>query len=88
MLRDYINNEVQEYIKSISNNQIQPELLQKEVDKVFNPREIQKYMSSSYLEQREILASKLLQYFSKKLSIKELKNDSFKHALLTGEEFV
>lgn len=55
---------------------------------LMDPSEVERYMSLSYLDTKEILASKILNYLERKLSIRDLKNDSFKHGLISGGEFV
>lgn len=60
--------------------------LQNEVNKVLNPAEIDKFMSIEYQEAREITVQRLINYFVRKLYINDKKNDSFKHALIAGEE--
>ena len=52
-----------------------------------DPKEIQKYMSTTYLDAREILTNKLLKYYERSLDIVDRKNDGFKHALISGYEF-
>lgn len=56
--------------------------------KVMDPLEIQKYMNTTYLDAREILTNKLLKYYERALDIPDRKNDSFKHNLISGYEFV
>jgi hypothetical protein len=62
--------------------------IQEKVNSVFPPAEIEKYMSTSYLSQKEITAADLLKYLYYKENIKEKKNDGFKHGLISGEEHV
>ena len=88
LLHAYISSQVQQLITEVSNQQIKPELVQQEVDKIMPPKEIAKYMATTYLDSKEILASKLLTYFTKKLALPEIKNDAFKHGLLSGDEIV
>lgn len=57
------------------------------VNKVMNPEEIEKYMSTEYQEAREIMVQKLINYLNRSMHIKELSNDSFKHGLIAGGEF-
>lgn len=58
------------------------------INKVMDPKEIEKYMSTEYQEAREILVQKILNYITRKQDIKEKKNDAFKHGLISGEEGV
>lgn len=61
--------------------------LQANVDKIMNPEEIEKYMSTEYQEGREILVQKLLNYFIKEQEIQDKRNESFKHACITARQF-
>ncbi len=61
--------------------------IQEIMDQVMDPGEIEKYMNTTYLEAREILANKILNYLMHEQSIRDKMNDSFKHALLSGMQF-
>ena len=87
MLRKFVYSKIQDSIKSIS-NMYAPELLQEESEKLMDPQEVDRYMSTKYLEAREIMASKILEYFMKHCEIPSKKNDAFKHALISGDEVV
>lgn len=84
LLREYLNQQIQSVIASISEAYPQGQ----EPQQVMDPATIDRYMKTSYLESREILASKILNYLLKQQSIQDKKNDAFKHALISGEEFV
>jgi hypothetical protein len=58
------------------------------VNKVMNPEEIEKFMSTEYQEAREILVQKILNYLLREQDIPEKKNDAFKHGLIAGEEVI
>ena len=45
-------------------------------------------MQTSYLEAREMKAAKILDYLHYKLDLSYLKNEGFKHALISGYEYV
>jgi len=68
--------------------QEQEQAIQQKVDSIMEPAEIEKYMKTKYLHQKEILAGDLLNYLLHKELIKEKKNDGFKHGLISGEEGV
>lgn len=87
MLRNYIYSQLQETIKSVS-EMYAPDLLEQVTGEILPPEETQKFMKYSYRERREILGEKTLQYLQKSLDIKDLKNDAFKHGLISGEEIV
>lgn len=87
LLRSYIYSQIQDTIKNIS-KMYEPDLLEEGTKHILNPQEIERYMSTTYLEAREILGNKILNYLSKKLSLKELKNEGFKHALISSIEAV
>lgn len=59
-----------------------------EQQKVMDPLEIQKYMTTTYLDAREMLTNRLLKYYEKALDLPDKKNDCFKHGLISGYEFV
>lgn len=63
------------------------EQLQAEADKILSPEQIDKYMNTTWRDGVEIMMDQLLQWFNKKLRIRKMKNDGFKHALISGEEF-
>lgn len=60
--------------------------VQEQLNMVMDPEQIEKYMSETYLDQKEILAGDLLNYLSYKEMLKEKKNDGFKHGNISGEE--
>lgn len=62
--------------------------IQEKVNSILPPGEIEKYLNTSYLSAKEIAANDLLAYLYHKESIKEIKNDGFKHGLISGEEHV
>lgn len=84
LLREYVTSKIQEVLQQLqasSSEQIDPST-------VMDPSKIDSYMSTSYLSSREILASKLLKYLYKELDIPHIKNDAYKHGLISGEEIV
>lgn len=62
--------------------------IQDEVDKVLSPEQIEKYMSTKWRPAAEIAADKILNILIRKQSIKKIKNDGFKHANISGGEFI
>lgn len=96
LLRKYIQQEVQKERQKM-NVQLNPELskeekqqrikeIQEEFKDIMPPEDIEKYMQTDYRAAEEILVSRILQYLEKKQSLKEKKNDGFKHGLISGEE--
>lgn len=84
LLREYVTSKIQEVLQQLqisSQDQVDPST-------VMDPSKIDSYMSTSYLSSREILASKLLKYLYKELDIPHIKNDAYKHGLISGEEIV
>lgn len=79
----------QQYEQQIQqyNEQKQKEIEAK-VSKYMNPAEIEAHLKTTYREAREILVSKILTYLQYLLNIKEVKNDGFKHGLISGLEAV
>jgi hypothetical protein len=62
--------------------------IQDYVNKVLSPKEIDKYISTEYQEGREILVQKIINYLVKAQDLSEKRNDGFKHALISGAEFI
>lgn len=62
--------------------------IQELASRVFNDKELLKFQKSTFLEDREILLTKILRYLEMAQGIREKMNDSFKHGLIAGEEFV
>lgn len=87
MLRKFVYSKMQDTINSVS-NMYSADLMEEESEKIMDPLEIDRYMSTKYLEAREITASKILNYFMRKQAIRDKKNDSYKHALISGDEVV
>lgn len=77
LIREYVMAKIQEAIGDTP-----PE------ESPMDPAQVNEYFRTTYLDAREILSSKLLKYLEKKLDVLTLKNESFKHALLSGYEFV
>lgn len=50
--------------------------------------EVKRILSTKFLSSKEITASAILNYLTKELSLKDLKNEAFKHALITSREIV
>lgn len=87
LLKQYVYSQIESTLSQVS--EVYPkDLTEKYGDAVMNPQEIDSYMRTSYMDGREILSNKILSYLSKKLRIKKVKNDAFKHALIAGEEVV
>jgi hypothetical protein len=62
--------------------------IQQMVDSLVDPSELSKLRKTSYLDQREIMAARLLDYLMLHLRIRSKMNDAFKHGLIAGEECV
>lgn len=60
--------------------------VQKALDSLVNQDALSEALSSSYLEDREMLANDILTYLYHQLSIREKMNDGFKHNLISGKE--
>lgn len=86
LLRQYVQSQIQSTIQNILPN-FDPQLVDSTAP-IMDPETIQRYMNTKYLSAVEITANKLLKYLSKSLRIPELKNDAFKHALISGCEFI
>lgn len=85
LLRNFVYSKIEEVLTSFNQ---QPEEPLFDPSTLMDPSTIESYMATSYLSAKEITASKILNYLTRKLSLKEKKNDAFKHGLISGEEFV
>jgi hypothetical protein len=75
-----------------SNPNQDPEQAQQLIDEAINemidPDDLERFKSTTFLSQKEIAANQILTYLTKALDTRSKMNDGFKHALLTGEEYV
>ena len=78
LLREYVTSQIQMYMN--------PETGEPDPD--LNPKQIDKYIATEYQPAKEIAANKILKYLTKELDIKPKKSDAFKHALISGKEFI
>lgn len=78
LLQQFVIQELQKYIDPETGEQ----------DPSLDPKKIDKYISTEYQPAKEIAANKVLKYLTRHLDIKSKKNDAFKHALISGKEFV
>lgn len=87
LLRKFVEDQIQRTIASLSD--IYPQdRLQEETEKVMDPKEVERFMKTSYLDAREQLAAKILRYLLRSLDIDDKRLDAFKHGLISGEEIV
>lgn len=87
LLRQFVYSKMQEVLSQISQS-YDKQFVDESISEVLSPEEINKMMRTSYLDAREILGNKILNYLTKTLLIRSKKNEAFKHALIAGEEFV
>jgi hypothetical protein len=78
LLKTYIQNKVSNTIRGLYGEQAEEEGMM--------PEEINKYMKYTFLDAKEVTANRIMEYLWKKLSIDGLKNESFKHGLISGVE--
>lgn len=83
VIRQYITQQIDQVIEELT----QQEII-KDSSELVDPAQLQAAMSTNFMEDREILANKILSYYWRRLDCKAKKNDSFKHGLLAGEEVV
>ena len=83
LLRNYVHQQLNTILQEFN-------LQGLEVDEasLMDPADVSKFMATKYLDSKEIAANKILKYLTKKLNLKDLKNDGFKHGLIAGEEIV
>lgn len=86
-IKNYIYKQLQDTIKSISSSYA-PQLVDEMVNEIVPPEEVTKQLKYTYRDRREILSSHILSFLERSLSIKDLKNDAFKHGLISGKEFI
>lgn len=84
LLRNYVYSHIQAVLDEFNQTPEEPLF---DPSTLIDPQELENYMSTKYLSAKEILANKILNYLIKALHIKDLKNDAFKHGLISGEEF-
>jgi hypothetical protein len=85
LVQQFVLNSLQTAIQAVTET-FGKEMIDPEIP-IVDPSEADKYMSSKYLDKREIAANKLLSYYYRMLNIPIIKNDGFKHGLIAGEEF-
>lgn len=85
LLRNFVYSKIQGVLEEF---QLAPEEPLFDPSTLIDPSELESYMATKYLPSKEITGAKILAYLTKKLSLKDLKNDAFKHGLISGEEFV
>ena len=99
LLRQYMEAQAELYVaqakEALASNaqqaqdaQEEQQMIQAKLDSIVPPDQIDKFMSTNYLDSKEITANKILNYLEKYLDLKDKKNDSYKHGLLSGDEVV
>jgi len=83
LLKKYLNAQISAEVQKIqqSDEEVNTEGL-------VDPAELEHYMSFTYQEAREKLASDILGYLIRKDNLKEKKNEGFKHGLIGGDEMI
>lgn len=85
LFHNYVNFQIQQVLTQLG---LEFEQDSYNPDELIDPREIDSYMNTSYLDGREHLASMILKVLVKELSLKDVKVDAYKHGLISGEEVV
>jgi len=92
LLKETILKNIEELVQVIRELNQNPEdpaaeqRVQEKINALVPPEELQTLSPSTYLDRREIMATKLLKYLTKQQNIREKMNDAFKHGLISGEE--
>jgi len=60
---------------------------QVDTTKLIDPRQVAEVKNLSFLSKKEVTGNRLLKYLVQYESLKDKKNDAFKHGLIAGEEF-
>lgn len=84
LLKDFMNYNLEKHLQQLTGGQ--PE--DPNAEPPIPPEKIKEHMSKTYLDGKEHTASQILEYLTRKLNIKELMNDSFKHGLISGEQAI
>lgn len=87
LYRNYILQQLQDTINSVQ-HMYPADFLEGIMDSIIPPQDVDNYIKFTYRDRREDLASKTLNFLSQALDIKALKNDAFKHGLLSGMEII
>jgi hypothetical protein len=88
LIRQYIEAQVERTIQSLSSLYEDPERLEEMTANVLDPRQIDLYFKTTYLDAKERLSSQILRYLIRSHDIQDKKNDAFKHACISGKEVV
>ena len=99
MLREYVVSEISQRVdaelaKQMPNNEggqtpqnpMEAQQQMAQAKQALTPKEVEEYMKRDYQGSKEIQASQLLDYLTKKEKLKEKFNKGWKHALIAGEE--
>lgn len=86
LLKQFVYSKIQSTIQQLSSTD--KEFVESSMNDILPPEQIDEMMRTSYMDAREVLANKILQYLYKALGVRAKKNDAFKHALIAGEEYV
>jgi len=86
LLRQFVYSKIQTIIQELGSTD--KEFVDSSINEILPPDEVDKLMKTSYLDAREILSNKILNYLYRVLLIKSKKNDAYKHALIAGAEYV
>lgn len=73
--------------QSAEEQQAMQQEIQKIVDRFLSPEEIDRNLSMSFMHRKEKAVMKILKYLTLEQHLPDKKNDTFKHALISGKEF-
>jgi hypothetical protein len=97
-IQDAIQQDINELVQMLSSMVGQPNMENPEeverarqqvnqmVDRLIDKDSLDQYLSTNYMEAREILAASILDYLFHKQNLRDKMNDGFKHGLISGEE--
>lgn len=80
---------IKQYVLTKIQNIVSTSGVPKEItDSIISEEDIKNVMSNKFQDAREITANKILKYVYRTLSLRDKKNDAFKHGLISGEEII
>lgn len=83
LIKEYVDSAVRSIISTMPDFQSM-----ENPPKALDPVQIDSYMKFNYREMREHKAQTILQYLHRQQDLADIKNDAFKHALISGDEIV
>lgn len=90
-LKNLVKQNISQLIQTMqmaAEGQADPEEVKKAVEGFIDQKELAKLDKTTFLDSKEILASRILEYLKHQQDIRDKMNDGLKHGLLAGDEHV